>query len=182
MKKLLICLISLLPLSLNAAMYKWLDENGEVVYSDEPPHEGAEEIIPPNITTTPAIKYIPTPKPVSEQKAVIVYTDLRITSPASDEHIRDNEGNIAVSIAITPALHTGEGHYLSLKVNGQTVVPKLTSLATTISNADRGENVISVTVHDKTGNPLKSSDSITVHLHRQSILHNQPKPPKPSPH
>ena len=181
MKTLFFCIIALLPFSLNAAMYKWVDENGEIVYSDEPPHEGAEEIKPPKLTTTPAVKYKPSPKPEPEKKEAFSYTALSVTSPTKAEHIRDNAGNIAVSIAINPALNTAEGHYLSLQVNGRTVMPRFTSTSTTINNADRGANAISVAVHDKTGKILKSSDGVTVYVHRHSKLHNQPKPPPPPP-
>lgn len=174
MKTIIFCFIALLPFNLHAAMYKWIDENGEVVYSDEPPHEGAEEIKPPQITTTPAVKYKPTPKPEPEKPA-FSYTSLSISSPGKEEHIRDNSGNISVSIAISPALNTAEGHYLSLLVNGKTVIPKLTSTSASISNADRGENAISVAVHDKNGKILKSSDSVTVYVHRHSKLFNKPK-------
>ena len=33
-------LFSLVLISANAATYKWLDENGNVVYSQQPPKEG----------------------------------------------------------------------------------------------------------------------------------------------
>lgn len=167
----------MLPFSLNAAMYKWVDEKGEIVYSDEPPHEGAEEIKPPGLTTTPAVKYTPKAKPEPEKKdsSVTNYTELRITNPANEDNIRDNEGNIAVTIAIAPALNTAEGHYLSLQLNGQTAVSKFTSTNTSISNVDRGSNTLSVTVHDKAGKSLKSSNTVTVFVHRFSQLHQKPK-------
>ncbi len=45
-------LLSLLMMvSANAASYKWLDENGNVVYSQQPPEEGPYETIK---TTTPS--------------------------------------------------------------------------------------------------------------------------------
>jgi len=53
---LVLSLIILAPA--NAAMYKWLDENGNVVYSQQPPEEGPYEVIkaknpPPASRSTP---------------------------------------------------------------------------------------------------------------------------------
>ena len=169
-----LCLVLLLPFNLNAALYKWIDENGEVVYSDQPPHAGAEELKPPGLTTTPAIKYKPKAKPEPE-KPELVYTKLQITSPTADEHIRDAEGTIAVTIAIDPPLNLAEGHYLAIQVNGETKIAKLTSTSAILSNADRGTTNITASVLDKTGKTLISSEGVTVFVHRPSMLHPKPK-------
>ncbi len=57
---LVLSLIMLAPAS--AAMYKWLDENGNVVYSQQPPPEGPYETIKAK-TPPPASRATPSPAP-----------------------------------------------------------------------------------------------------------------------
>lgn len=55
-------LFSLVLISANAATYKWLDENGNVVYSQQPPKEGPFETIKtakPSSSTPPSTPTLP---------------------------------------------------------------------------------------------------------------------------
>lgn len=44
---LFVCLVLCIPLSPAATMYKWVDENGNVHYSEQPPPKGKVEVIKP---------------------------------------------------------------------------------------------------------------------------------------
>ncbi|MCW8936137.1 MAG: DUF4124 domain-containing protein [Gammaproteobacteria bacterium] len=171
-------LYSIFTTSAVAEMYKWVDKEGNISYSDQPPFKGAEELDAPSISSVPAAD-IPEKKPATsaEEKKdkSTSYTYLKIVSPENDATIRNNEGNFSVSIVLKPALDTKHGHYLSLLMDGKTIQDKIFTTSVSLNNIDRGTHKISVAVKNKKGEVLHKSKGITVHLHRQSILNKQPR-------
>lgn len=164
-----------------AEMYKWVDPDGNISYSDQPPFKGAQKLNAPEITTVPAAN-VPEKKPdpsaedsKSKDKKTASYTYLKITSPVDDATIRDNEGNFSVSITIKPALNTKKGHYFSVFMDGKTVQDKIYVGSASLNNVDRGTHKISVAVKNDKGKILRKSKAITVHLHRQSVVRKQPR-------
>lgn len=172
----------LLSASVQAALYKWVDENGEVVYSDEPPHEGAKPLDAPPIVTTPPIKVKPKPaaakkEPDAENKpAPINYREFRITAPGNDEAVRNNPGNVEVSFSLEPALATKQGHHIILLVDGEATGGKIQGQSVTVPHMDRGTHTLKAEIRDETGKTLKSSNAVTFHLLRYSRLFNKPAP------
>jgi len=156
-----------LPLGVSAEMYKWVDENGNITYSDTPPIKEAEALRPPTLNAIPAVK--PEPKaPVAEQKPEkpTIYTRFDITSPTNNASIRDNAGNISVSMTLNPALNTKQGHTISISVDGKDIKDKIQSSSTQLNNINRGTHTISASIKNKKGSTLYTSQTITVHLHR----------------
>ncbi len=173
--------IWLLPLTLvmhssHAELYKWIDKDGSIIYSDTPPYEGAKQLVPPGLTTTPAVKVEkkkPTTPTSSDDSDDFKYTGFRIISPKHDQAIRDNQGNIAISLAITPSINLKKGHYVTMTLDGKDIEEKFISASITLKNIDRGSHTLSATLKNKTGQILMSSKPITLHLHRFSTLHNK---------
>jgi hypothetical protein len=162
----LIVLISLLSLSgaPAAEVYKWVDEEGNIVYSDQP-RPGAEELENLEIQTYRAPRerrLEPEPEPLAPVK----YESIGIVSPANDATIRDNSGNISVSVALTPPLMVERGHRLSFRLNGQAPGEPQTGTTFQFQNVDRGTHTLSVAVVDASGAVVGSSDGVVVHLHR----------------
>jgi len=176
----LFILLSLFLFSTQAELYKWVDKNGETMYSDEPPHDNAQPLVPPALTTTPAIKYKPKAKAETqedkpEEKATR-YSQFKITSPGHNESLRANAGNITVKLAITPKLDVKAGHTVSILVNSQTRIEGNTGLSVGLKNIDRGTHSIQAIIKNKQKKIIKSSNSITIHLQRFSKLHNKSAP------
>lgn len=177
MKRILIPLLLLLaPLAqAQAQIYSWTDERGNKVFSDQP-REGAQEVDvrPPNRLSTPA----PVAQPASTrsqtpQNSGPAYQALSITSPAHDEAVRNNEGQLTINASIDPPL--GRGHLLRLEMDGQRVgVPVPGNLQSTASfqlnNIDRGSHQFSVVVVSAQGDEVQRSAPVTVHLQRTSAL------------
>jgi len=164
----------------HAEMYKWVDKDGNISYSDQPPFKGAEKLDAPALTSVPATdipekKPEPIPESEEDKNKTTKYTYLRITSPEHDATIRDNDGNFSISFSIQPSLNTKQGHYFSVHMDGKTMQDKLSSLSADMTNIDRGSHSLSVTVKDKNGKTIRKSKPITVHVHRQSILKKQPR-------
>jgi len=176
---LLLCAIFTSPAV--AEMYKWVDKDGNISYSDQPPFKGAQKLDAPAISTVPAadVPDKPTAPSAEADKSkdnkTTSYTYLKITAPVDDATIRNNEGNFSVSITIKPALDTKHGHYFSVLMDGKTVQDKLYVSSASLNNIDRGTHKISVAVKNDKGKVLRKSKSITVHLHRQSAIKKQPR-------
>ena len=161
-----------------AELYKWTDENGEIIYSDEPPPQGAETIDPPPITTTPPVRYQPKPAAVKKNAPAdektppaTSYSSLKITSPGNDEAVRNNPGNVTVSFAMEPPLDTASGHSISLLVDGKVAQSDIRGNSVTIPHMDRGTHRLKAEIRDKNGTILKASEAIEFHLLRHSKLH-----------
>ncbi|HEY9103702.1 DUF4124 domain-containing protein [Chitinimonas sp.] len=65
------CLLALLPLLASAEVYKWVDANGKVQYSDQPPPGGkaATVKIPVNTAVPVTAPANPTPAPGKDKEA-----------------------------------------------------------------------------------------------------------------
>ena len=164
MRLLLTIFIFLASINAQAALYKYTDENGEVVYSDEPPYEGAEELVPPPLQTTPAFKTKPKTKPEAkpeEQQQATEYTSFKITRPKNEETLRDN---ITIQLAVEPKLNTKAGHYINIFDNGKTILKNSTSLTTTLKYIDRGIHNIKAEIRNKSGELIKSSNTVTIYI------------------
>ena len=165
----------------SAAIYQTTDEEGNVVFSDEP-SSGAKAVDLPPLPTYSAPKYR-TPEPAEHASAkpgAKGYSSLRIRQPEPDATIRDNTGAVPVAVAIEPKLNQAAGHRLQFLLDGQPMGDPGTQTSTTLTNIDRGTHQVEAAVVDASGNQIKRSDSVRFYLHRQSV--NFPTGPgKPTP-
>ncbi|VAW52262.1 hypothetical protein MNBD_GAMMA06-200 [hydrothermal vent metagenome] len=152
----------------NAELYKGLDEEGNVVYSDKP-FSNSKEFTAPAITVMDALKVPVKVEPVTEEKAKETkYTKFSITAPKNDESIW-NSPQLTVSLKIKPALNAAEGHTIWLLMDGKPIVKKSRSLLLQIDQIDRGEHKLQAQVKNKKGKTIKSTKSVTVHIKRTVV-------------
>ncbi|MBI3188003.1 MAG: DUF4124 domain-containing protein [Gammaproteobacteria bacterium] len=183
--KILLTLILICSANLAVAeLYKSLDENGEVVYSDKPPTLGAEEFKPPPLQVQPPIIIPPKKQPVTVDKEVpYPYSDMAFIQPEAEANFNDNEGNISYALALTPALASKLGHYLNFKLDGTVIADKTSSFSGMLSNVDRGTHTLVAEVCNARGEVLRSA-SVNFHVHKFSSLHpkhNNQRTPPPAP-
>jgi Domain of unknown function (DUF4124) len=180
--KILLAILFLFTLnSAQAELYKSIGEDGEVIYTDKPPTENAQEFKPPEIQVTPPVKIPPKKQPpVTQQVAPYPYSDIRFTQPEADANFFDNEGIIRYALSITPALNTKLGHYLNIKLDGTALASKTSSMSGELKEIERGSHSLSADICDASGKVLKSA-SVSFHLHKHSTLHNPPPTPSPPP-
>ncbi|RJG50562.1 DUF4124 domain-containing protein [Motilimonas pumila] len=152
-------------------VYRWVDDNGVVHYSDKAV-AGAKKV---HIKISPSHK-VPmkasnqTPAAKAEQAAAkekTVNYQARIISPENDGTIRDNSGNIFVNVEVTPEFD-GD-HSLQLLIDGKPLGGKIKSTSLKATNIDRGTHTLQVQLIDKGGKIIASTSSITVHLHRAGL-------------
>ncbi len=180
MRILLILSLTLFAATSSAsAAYKWIDKNGNTVFGDEPPADaqGVEKIETPRLhNTMPASKARATEAPRAEQPRrerspeVSNYQRLDITSPAQDEAVRSNSGDLTVSAQSEPALDVASGHRMRVFLDGQEMTAVEAS-SVTLSNVERGAHTVRVEIIDANNTTLKSSQTHSFQLHRASKLH-----------
>jgi hypothetical protein len=179
MKRILILLV-LFACQANAEIYKSVNADGEVVYTDTPT-QGAERLKMPALPT-----YTPPPVPTSTSYAPVpapekadFYKSFVIASPANEETIRNNLGILNIEAQLTPVLQVRLKHRVQFFLNGEPYGMPIGNTSLTISNLDRGDYTLSATVLDADGNALISTDKTVLYMKRNSILQNPPKPTRP---
>ncbi len=164
---------TILSFAADSKIYRTRDAEGKVVYSDQAP-EGAEEItVDKPETYTPTTRaYRPPIVKKPEAKKRVVYDLLTITSPKTDQPVRDNAGNVSASFAISPRLKPK--HSIQLVVDGSVRQTTKVIAPIQIENLDRGSHQLQLRIIDDQSNEvLHSSQSISMTLMRHSILHTQ---------
>jgi hypothetical protein len=175
----LLMLLFLLPV--HAEIYRWVDESGNVVFSDEP-QPGAEKVdLPPATTYTPTedeavtddiLKLTPDENEEAQQQAEVPDYQIRIVAPTEDESIWVNNGDVTVSMIVEPALDTERGDKVLLQLDGEPVAEPRASTTFQLNNLSRGTHNLNAMVVDNNGTTLTSTGTVTFHLHRASIQNN----------
>jgi hypothetical protein len=166
-----IFLLALLAASAQAEIYKSVNENGEVIFSDVP-SKGAERMQVPEIPTyTPVPIPVATPGPaMAETSASESYKTLAISRPGDNETIRSNAGILNVAVSLKPELQTGIGHRVQFFMDGEPYGKPLARLSTSFTNVDRGTHSIAAAVIDENGDTLIKAAPVEFHLLRASLL------------
>ena len=154
--------------AVKAEVYKKVNPDGSVEFTDVPKSSDETPVpLSPMTTFKPTTAPPISSSPKSTKPSISKYTSVSITSPANEETIRDNAGNLTVTASLTPNLQPG--HKMILLDNG-TNQGESTSGSFKLSNVDRGSHVLTIQVQDATGKVLISSEPVTVFLHRQSAI------------
>lgn len=157
-------------------MYKKIDEDGNVVFTDKPiPGSKAIKVkTETNVVETPKPSFRPqiTQEKKPEGKDNFKYDVLAIDMPKNDEAVRANAGNINVVVAITPNLQTR--HSVQLKLDGQNKGQQQSVPYFTMTEVARGTHQLQAVIVDKeTGEEIQSSEAISFHTLRASRLNNK---------
>ncbi len=189
------CLWSLGALSFipaAAQIYKVTDADGNVVFTDVPPRPGekADEVELGSGSTVDIKSSLPQETSATswssatsddentEEIPQYGYEMLQVVSPANDASVRENAGNVVVSIAINPELRPG--NRLQLEMDGK-VIRTTTTKRVSLTEVDRGTHVLRAHVIDDSGDRLISSEPSVFHLSRYSVITAPNRPPRPSP-
>lgn len=171
--------------SVSAAVYKWVDDHGNVHYGDLPPGEAPAE--PMNLPGVSTYKYreVPAqPKTAAPpKKAFSGYTQIEITEPAADSAVRANDQKVLVLLTLVPPLQ--EGHLVSFSLDGKAIGKPSANVAVELTNVTRGGHSVQATVLDATGKQVGQSTAVQFTLRKASIIKPQAPtvtpPPAPIP-
>jgi len=183
-------LIVLLVVRLAVAgeVFRWVDENGQVHYSDRP-GAGAEVVELPQAQTfnipvasvSRRIKDQQSSSGADEATNGFRYTNLGIVRPAEDEVFWNVAGEVNVSIQLQPELQSD--HRVRLFLDGQLVDGLASSgLNFKLTEVVRGTHALRAEVQTSRGISLIESPSVVFTVQQTSIQNqNNPNVPLPSP-
>jgi Domain of unknown function (DUF4124) len=162
-------MLLMMPLAMAATIYKWVDEDGVVHYSDQPhPNaqklqvQGAQGYAPTANSSTAALAPPPPAPPQS------VYDKCAITQPPNAAEYANLDA-LTVAVQTQPALHAGDQIFVML--DGQALnggAPTAGSF--TISPVDRGEHTLQAVVKSSDGKVVCQTPSVTYNVHQPSLL------------
>jgi Domain of unknown function (DUF4124) len=182
MRRLLFTIMTLASLlgaaaAASTTVYKWVDEDGVVHYSDQP-HPNAQKLEVEGVQT-----YKPTELPFSSgippaavPPADTGYKACSIGQPSPDETL-ENTDKVVVTVQTDPATRPGDQVFVTLDgspVNNGAATGNSFSL----SSVDRGEHTVAAQVRDSTGQVLCQTPSVTFYVHQPSLT-NPANPVRP---
>jgi hypothetical protein len=180
MRALAFTLLSLLcSLALAATVYRWVDDDGIVHYSDQP-HANAEKL-----QVHAAQSYKPTAQEsaamaagAASSAAPAPYRGCAIVQPQDDQSFA-NVDSLTVVVQTDPALHSGDKVFVM--VDGQALnggAP--TGPQFVLSPVDRGTHTAQAQIKDAGGSVQCQTPPVTFHVTQVSLLN--PNNVKVTPH
>jgi len=183
-----ICILTALVLALPAAaeIYRTVDAQGNVVFTDVPPQNDQAT----RVTVEPVNSYeVPAPArdaagapdagSIEAEVDAGYYAAVEIVDPTDDEAIRANDGNMIVSVAVSPPLRAD--HRLVLSMDGRDLETDASGGVFTLSNLDRGSHTAIAKVVNGSGAVVTQSAPVAFHMLRVAVGAPKPPPPKPKP-
>ncbi|MDX1588757.1 MAG: DUF4124 domain-containing protein [Oleiphilaceae bacterium] len=173
-----VCLaMSLSALTASATpVYKHVDEQGNVSFSDSPQSGQSEkiEVRPSQGISLPKPQQRPSESRQSRSgngsnAAASGYESIRITQPEDDSAFWRTSGEVAIQVSSEPALR--QGHSYQLEMDGE-MVKQQSGATFNLENVDRGTHEVRVHILDREGNIVESSEPSRFTVHRHSILNN----------
>lgn len=165
-----------------AEVYKTIDENGNVVYTDQPPGPDASPMDLPGLSIISAQKAAPPviassdssggPEPEPQQEVTSIrdlrrgYRDFAIVSPAQDQTIWGT-GNEA-SIAWSTRYRLQPGMSVIIYVDGAALAPTTASV-TTVGHLYRGEHNVYAELIDARNRRIATAKPVSFHIKQYSV-------------
>lgn len=175
MKRILKYLLLLSVFSVNAAVYKWTDNEGVVHYSDTK-QRGSEQINLPETQTFSAPKTVdPSFGKQQEPSATKKYKSLSFSQPKNGETIRDALGRINISLESQPKIKKQDKFQILLDGNilGSPQIPPYFVLEQVV----RGEHTLVAQIVNSAKKVLIASAPLTIYMHPPRV--NMPSGPYP---
>lgn len=180
-------LLLLAPLAAVAAgkpeVYKWVDKNGVVHYTDKPPSDGAPPAkLPPLQTykggTPPPIEQFVARPEAPRKAAPGGDVQLELLAPVNEETFRSGERTIPVAVTVTPALDPS--HRLVYLLDGAPRSEPTTETSYALTEVDRGTHQVSVMLTSEDGAEISRSSAVTVHM-KPPVASSTKTVPTPTP-
>jgi hypothetical protein len=170
---------------LAAQVYKTVDKDGNVTYTDRPPGDGAKPMdLPPlSVIETPdygktARQKAEEAEAAGEEKEVPLRTlrnrfrDFAIISPLQEESVWRPDG--PVSVAWSSSNQLVEGMTVHIFLDGQ-LQANTTAPMIPVNGLERGEHTVTATIKDARNRTVATAEPITFFI-RQPGLYNTARP------
>jgi len=153
-------------------VYKWVDAQGVVHYSDQP-HPNAQKLEVRGAQTFSALPAAPVASaPAEPQQSAAAYDSCAIAQPA-DQQMLMNVYQATAVVQTSPPLRPGD--QVHLFVDGKQIPGSSTSFS---FNVVRGQHSVQAVIEDNTGQIVCETSSVTFFVHQPSIAnpHNPVHP------
>jgi len=149
-------------------IYKKYNDEGIIEFSDVPDKENIPVHVPE--MNTYKQKAFPTTfqQKVEPDTATTHYTKLNITMPLNDTMVRENSGNVSISLELEPSLNSAHQFKIVLNAEESTAI-RGQKLSLSFANISRGSHKVQAFVVDKAGKILIKSKIILFHLKRFAV-------------
>ena len=102
--------------------------------------------------------------------AIAPAAGLSITSPAPEETIHDNAGNVAVVIRVEDGATLPPGYRIRLLLDGEPAMPDGSGTRLQLAGIGRGAHRLQALIVDDEGRVLTRSEPVTFHIWQASRL------------
>nr|WP_220753334.1 DUF4124 domain-containing protein [uncultured Shewanella sp.] len=161
----------------HATVYRWVDENGKVHYSDEPKGNAEEVELNQNTQNNISVSLPAETESHAKPTEAITYR-VRIVNPTQEETIRNNQGNFTVVASAAPELPNG--YLLALYIDDILYGQPQSGAIFNVTEVNRGEHNLVVKILTQNGKVLASSSARKIFLHQASIALKAKPTPMPA--
>lgn len=144
--------------SASAEVYRWVDADGRVHFSDRPV-DGAQQIALKKAREMQAQPE--TPRPTGDPGP---YSAFEVVAPEANATLYDADGKAQVSLLIDPALQ--QGHRLQVVVNGQPLPGEVKGTQMQMQGLPFGSHRLSAEIIDGFGVPVAYTPPVDFHLRK----------------
>lgn len=157
-------------------VYKLVDKQGNIVFSDTPV-TGAEAVeIQPTSTVTMAPVKLPA-ETAPDASMPVGYQKVVINTPSNEAVFSNHPGPVIIAGSSTPPLKSG--HKYRFLINGAPTAP-LAEPHYALEQAERGDYSVILEIVDSNLHAVAQSRSITFYMKKHSKLFKKPTAPAPS--
>ena len=170
-------------------VYKSKDADGNIIYTDQAPPEGAEAMVLPglsivtprenqesvrtlNVNRRPESGVTATALPSMEELRQ-TYSAVEISSPKDDEQLWGTGNTVDVTINLKGPLLAGLS--IQLTLDGQ-ALPRQSSTSIRLDELYRGAHTLQAAVVDGNGQVFGRSDTVNFFVRQHSVNFNRPAP------
>lgn len=176
MKRIFLLFLIFACATANAQVFRRVGPDGEVYFSDQPGPD-AEKI---QVSPAQSIR-MPTSEPTEttaqpdsadagqQEEETVAYALFSIVSPASEEAVRVNNGNVTIHMMLQPGLVPG--HTIKLKVDGEDGkdMNAVDGMSIELMNMSRGRHTVEAMVVDDKGKALIQTEPVSFNVQRISL-------------
>ena len=165
-------LVIFVTLGVQADIYRSIDRDGNVTFTDEPDTKAELIELEESMTyeALPIAVAVPTENAtLPSEAAKKPKYKISIMSPEKNQSIWEGSGVLTATVSVQPELNADRADQLQFKLDGKAVSGPQSELSYAFENIERGSHILAVSVVDKNGKVLKTSKSILFHMQRASI-------------
>jgi hypothetical protein len=154
-------------------IYRTVDADGNVVFTDVPPADAAGQPAGNEVTLPPSNTYQPqtlpaVPPPETDGSTASSYYDqLAIVDPANNQSIRSNNGDIVIQAEVDPPLKSDDR--LLLTFDGAPTDIEAEGDIFQLNNVDRGTHTASARIVDGNNEVVMESQPVTFTVQRYHL-------------